>query len=182
MVSRDYIYISAAVLIFILGAVLGCETNKRLNPCNETSVVSDTIVVRDTVRLPVPQPVSKGVVKAEKVKPQIKPIEPVKKSESTEVPEEGKTVINDTPVLTESGEVEIPIERKEYVTKDYRAVVEGWRPSLVSMEVYRETKTITNTVTKRPIFSITVGPGAGYDGTKFVPFVGVTAGLVLWSK
>lgn len=39
----------------------------------------------------------------------------------------------------------IPIEKKEYKTSDYRAVVSGYKPSLDYMEVYRKTQTVTLT-------------------------------------
>jgi hypothetical protein len=44
---------------------------------------------------------------------------------------------------------EIPIERKTYQTEDYKAEIEGFRPSLVSMEIYRQTQFVTKTETLR---------------------------------
>lgn len=169
-----------AALIFIMGCVVGCEGNKYFSPCREmptSSVTTQMVVKRDTVKVEVPAPVSKGVVKTEIVKP--RKTDDVVES-NTEVP----TYENDAPTITQSGEVEIPIERKTYQGEDFKAVVEGWRPNLVSMEVYPKTTTITKTEVKlkKPVFSVTVGPGAGWDGKEIKPYLGVTAGLVIFSK
>ena len=50
-------------------------------------------------------------------------------------------VVRDT--VRDSIPVIIPIERKEYRTADYRAVVSGYKPSLDYIEVYRKTQTVT---------------------------------------
>ncbi len=77
---------------------------------------TDTVVVREVVRDTVLVPVKSYVVRTE--------------------------IVRDTTHV----EVEVPIERKEYKTDDYRAVVEGFRPSLVEMEVYRQTQLVTKTI------------------------------------
>lgn len=43
--------------------------------------------------------------------------------------------------------VEIPIEQKTYETPDYRAVIEGYKPFIMSMEVFPVTRIVTNTET-----------------------------------
>lgn len=184
MIKSDYTLLVVAALIFILGCVAGCEGNKYFNPCRElptSSVTTETTTKRDTVKVPVPTPVSKGVVKTETVKAR-KTADKV--TSNTEVSKEAQTAENDTPVITDSGEVEIPIEQKTYQTEEYKAVVEGWRPNLVSMEVYPKTTTITKTEVKlkSPRFSLTFGPGVGWDGKEIRPYLGVTAGLILFSK
>lgn len=85
-----------------------------------TEYVSDTVVVRDTVRDTVPRYVSVATVRRDTLL----------------VPLPADTVRDSIPVI-------IPIERKEYRTADYRAVVSGYKPSLDYMEVYRKTQTVT---------------------------------------
>jgi hypothetical protein len=72
-------------------------------------------------------------------------------------------------------QVPVPIIRKEYETEDYRAVIEGWRPSLIEMEVYQKTHYITNTVTIKSKQRFGVGLQAGYGFTPNggVPYIGV---------
>lgn len=82
----------------------------------------------------------------------------------------------------------LPVERRIYRTNEYRAVVEGWWPSLVEMEVYPRTRTVTRYMTRETVrktrwgigvqVGYGIGPGAGrcslYVG------VGVQYALVRW--
>lgn len=114
---------------------------------------TDTIVIRDTLIKRVPQPYRVEVVRT------------------------------DTVFISVSGEdsvkTVIPIERKEYRDDDYYAVIEGFRPELVSMTVYPKTKYITDTkeriVTKRSRWGVGIQAGYGYAPTinKPVPYIGV---------
>lgn len=77
-------------------------------------------------------------------------------------------------------EVEVPIERKVYQTDEYRAEIEGFRPSLVSMEVYRQTQYITTVQTVIPkIRPWRMSVSAGYrmtfidKNTNFAPFANI---------
>ena len=80
-------------------------------------------------------------------------------------------------------------EEKVYKDSTYTAWVSGYQPNLDSIEVYPRTVTnyITNEVTKmvtkikKPKWVISVGGGIGYNG-KIEPYVGLSAGYVLWSK
>ena len=75
----------------------------------------------------------------------------------------------------------VPIERKTYKTDDYKAVVEGWNPSLVEMEIYKKFEYITNTETiyetkyvkTKPRWGVGIQVGAGYNGQTFSPYFGV---------
>lgn len=169
----------------VIGFLLGALTYKRFNPCAELPVIAvqaDTVIVRDTLRLEVPQPAEKGVVRRDTVWLQIKPADSTKKDTATNTP--AKPLKADTvPRLEPNGAITIPIEQKEYKTEEYTALIEGWRPKLLSMEVYPKTTTVTTTITKlaKPRWGLTAGVGGGYDGQRFVPHVGVTFGWVIWS-
>lgn len=176
-----------ALLLVALGALLGALGYSYINPCRELPNYGkpDEVIVRDTIKVPVPVPVSDGVVDKVVVPPR-KDSDTVQNDErtpdGTNVPKEDKKPVDDTPSVLPSGEVEIPIERKTYQTEDYKAVVEGWRPNLVSMEVYPKTTTITQTKLKKPVFSLTLGPGVGWDGKEIKPAIQLTAGFVLFSR
>ena len=81
----------------------------------------------------------------------------------------------------DSVDVEIPIERKVYETEDYRAVVEGFHASLTSLDIYRPTRIVTQTVpikipdTRRWSLGLHAGYGATVHGGRviMVPTVGV---------
>jgi hypothetical protein len=101
--------------------------------------IADTVVIRDTIREMVPTIREVRIVRVD-------------------------TVFLRLPGDTVYVEVEVPIERKTYLTDDYRAEIEGFRPSLVSMEVYRKTRFVTQTQTVRVPDSRRWGIGvqAGY--------------------
>ncbi len=126
-----------------------------------TVTVRDTIIVRDTIRAEVPLPRVVEVVRYD-------------------------TLFVPVTAEKDSAEVILSIEQKEYVTTDYRAVVEGYRPRLVSMELYRQTQIIsdntTTTRTKNPHWAVTLGVGAGWTPQGLQPYVGATFGYVIWSR
>lgn len=84
----------------------------------------DTVVVRDTVRETVLVPKVRYLTRVDTVL----------------LPVRGDTV--EVPVL-------VPISRKVYEGEDYRAVVSGFRASLDTLDIFRKTQTVTNTVVQR---------------------------------
>lgn len=170
-----------------IGFLLGCLTYKRFKPCLElpvVTVVGDTLIVRDTLRMEVPAAVPKGEVRRDTVWLDLRPATPSEPDSPATVPE-GTSEGDTAPRLEPDGQLTIPISRKEYKTDDYRAVVEGWRPALISMEVYPKTTTITQTVTrlKKPRWGVAAGLGAGYAPTVgLYPSIGITVGPLLWSR
>ena len=83
----------------------------------------------------------------------------------------------------DSMSVVVPIEQRVYEGEYYKATVEGYRPSLVDMQlkIPAVLVTETKTVTKRKLWSVTIGPQLGYGITPagLHPYagVGVTFGL-----
>ena len=92
----------------------------------------------------------------------------------------------DTVYVSDTVPVLVPIERKEYATEEYRAVVEGWRPSLVEMEVYPRTQTVTKYLTRETIrksrWGIGLQVGYGVSESRLAPYlgVGVQYNIVSW--
>lgn len=84
---------------------------------------------------------------------------------------------------SDSVSVVVPIEQRVYEGEYYKATVEGYRPSLVAMQlkIPAVLVTETKTVTKRKLWSVTIGPQLGYGITPagLLPYagVGVTIGL-----
>ncbi len=187
MTTKGYLMIAAAVVIFAIGGIVGCQTHAHFNPADAVPLIgkSDTIVKRDTLQVFIPVPVKtedagKVTVRPRKASDTVKIASNVKPG--GDVPRE--TIKDDTPVLQPSGELDVPITRKTYSGPDFYAVVSGWRPSLDSLKVFPKTTTITNVqpVRKRSVISITVGPTAIYDGKGLRGGVGVTAGFTILSR
>jgi hypothetical protein len=98
-------------VIVALAALLGAS-GRRCAPNLETRV--DTLVVRDTIRDTVLVTVARQIVRTDTV---------------------WLRAVADTVFV----EVEVPVEQKIYQTADYRAVVEGFRPRLTEIEIFRNT-------------------------------------------
>ena len=85
---------------------------------------TDTVVVRDTVRETVLVPKVRYLTRVD-------------------------TVLLLVPGDTVKVPVLVPISRKVYEGEDYRAVVSGFRASLDTLDIFRKTQTVTNTVVRR---------------------------------
>lgn len=186
MTTRAALTLTAGLVIFALGGVVGCQMHAHFNPVNAVPLIgkSDTIVSRETIRVNIPFPVIEDVgnitVTPHKHSDTVKIVS--NSPYSGNVPRE--TIKDDTPVLQPSGNLDIPITRKTYTGADFKAVVSGWRPSLDSMTVYPKTTTVTTEkiVFKKSLFSVTVGPTFVFDGKEFKGGVGVTAGFTVFSR
>lgn len=121
----------------------------------------DTIVVRDTVRDTVPVDRWRTFVRVDTC----------------------YLVRVDSLMLRDTVRVEMPIEQVEYRTDRYRAVVEGWRPKLLSIECYESRQIITDTrrVATRKRWGIVLGAQVGYgitpEGPQPYAGVGLSFGL-----
>ncbi len=87
------------------------------------------------------------------------------------------------PETRDSATVVVPIERKTFEGEFYKATVEGYRASLLDMQLKVPTMLVTETktATKRKLWSVTIGPQVGYGFTPagWQPYagVGITFGL-----
>lgn len=121
------------------------------NTLQPVAVKVDTVIIRDTVRVPVPEPVVSEVIKY--------------------VPLTDTVMISDT--------VYIPILQKVYTATDYKAWVSGYQAALDSIEIYPKTVTVTRTIPPRRWgLGVTGGYGVGKDGLS--PFVGVGVYYRIW--
>ncbi len=147
-----------AVNGFLLGSVLlavffaGIRVGKGRGMMAEKSVCrADTVVRRDTIVEVIEKPVDRYIVRHDTVCVYI--------HDSVEVP------------------VYLPIERREYRTDRYHAVIEGYHPELISLATYPETKYITRTesrtVARGKRFGIGIQAGYGISKQGFTPYIGI---------
>jgi hypothetical protein len=158
---------------------------------------SDTVVVRDTVRVETPRPYAVTTVRVDTVRVttvRVDTVQGLRKQDRLRVLRDAADSASARAASkmetgsyngdTARARAVIPIERKEYRTDDYRAVVEGYRVQLVSMETYPKTTVITNTervtTTKKRRIGVGVQAGYGFNGTKFAPYVGVGVQWNVW--
>ena len=141
------------ILIVLLAIV---ATAGWLRPCKAlpAATVRDTLVICDTVHDTVPKPVLVRFDHWDTL----------------------RLAVREADTLRDSFYIPVPIERKEYLTADYHAVVSGYRPRLELMEVFRKTQTVT--VTPRPK-RWGIGPQAGF-GIPGGWYVGIGVSYDLW--
>ena len=110
--------------------LIGVIVWMQCNPHDPSMVYikGDTVRIRDTIRDTIPKPVKEALKRTDTV------YLPILIDITTDRTVEGDSI----PVL-------VPITSKEYKTDDYRAVVSGYKPSLDSMEIYRDKGFITLT-------------------------------------
>ena len=81
--------------------------------------------------------------------------------------------------------VEIPITQKVYEDSNYTAWVSGYKPSLDSLRIYRQTQTITIVEREKPkrwSIGVTAGYGITMQGSlQLEPFIGIGLTYNLWS-
>lgn len=144
------------VLMLAAAFFLGRALPKEPEP---GKVVRDTITVRDTVRDSIPRPF---IVRFDHWDTLYIPLYIT------------DTVAGDSILVP----VSVPIERREYRTEDYHAVISGYRPNLDVMEVFRKTQTVT---VREKAKRWGVGPqaGFGYPGGWYVG-VGISYHVWQW--
>lgn len=139
-----------ALVCFALGVIM-----MKCNGPHEvvrTIHTTDTLLIRDTIYQQVPVPEKVYIARTD-------------------------TVWIKLPGDTITVHVPLHIERKEYKTDDYFAVVEGWRPELVRLDLFPEQKIVTNsvyqTVKKKPRFGVGIQAGYGYSREGPSPYIGI---------
>lgn len=128
--------------------------------CKPDEVVkSDTIYVYDTIRIVEPILVKEEVVRYKNV----------------------YLPTTDTIVKIDSIEVIVPITERTYEDTAYKAVVRGYEPELVSLDIYKSTitKTITKTIKPKVVVSGGVYGGFGIKGADLG--IGISVGVPIWS-
>ena len=151
-----------AALLAILAAIGWLRPRKAV----PAETVRDTLIVRDTLRDTVPRPVLVCFDHWDTLRVAVRTVDTLRVAVRT------VDTLRDSVYIP----VPIPIERKEYRTDDYRAIVSGYRPRLDLMEVYRKTRTVT--VTKEPK-RWGIGPTAGF-GIPGGWYVGIGVSYDLW--
>lgn len=148
------IFVGCVVGSFLMGrATMSVGENKR-----------DTVVLRELVRDIMPMPTSSSQIRTElALLPRVM------------LPVDTSLPIVDTIKVVDSVLVEVPISRTEYSTDNYHIIAEGYRTKLLQVDVFPETKIITEQVTKRKSWGMSLGVQAGYGITPVgsQPYVGV---------
>lgn len=150
---------------FIGGAFVGFKYRQPPEPAKPQV---DTVWVHDTTRLTDSKPVGSVIATL-----------PTARPDTVFVPSiDSATARVDTIIIArDSVAVEVPIEQRTYEGEHYRAVVQGFQPELVSIDI----RLPEIAAPKRKWWSVTVGPQVGYGFTPkgWQPYagIGVSVGL-----
>lgn len=147
------------LLVALLAAIL-LFRNYDGNQVNERRVC-DTVIEHDTIRDSVPYPMFTYIYKYD--------------TSYLPIYIDSSTVNH---VTIDSAPVVIPIERKEYRMRDYRAVISGYHPNLDLMEVFHKTQTITVTP-KLKRWGLGIQAGCGVPSGWYIGF-GINYDLFQW--
>lgn len=147
---KTYLFVCTfvAIVALIVGFCLGQRTDAETPPIK---ILTDTLIVRDTVSVEKPVPVS------------------VRKTDTILV------AVKDTVVLRDTAFVVLSREQKYYRGDRYEAWVSGYQPTLDKFNVFTEDRTITNTVYVKQPYShrIAVFAQTAYCGSLITP-VGIS--------
>lgn len=158
-------FLCAAILFFLISGVY------RNRPVERVECFTDTIYVREVIRDTVLIPQKIYIARFDTV------YMAVRDSLSGDLPD----TLPEDPA---AGYI-IPIERKVYETNFYRAVIEGYKPELLEMSVFPETRYVVNTevrtIKKKPRFGVGIQTGYGFSGDKLKPYIGVGVQYNLFS-
>lgn len=165
------IAIVAVVLVIALPfAIKSCE------PKVEEVVECDTIYVYDTIRIVEPVPVKEEVVRYVYV---TLPKNEQNESECAEMSSQNEQ----NEFQEDSVEVIIPITERTYEDSTYKAVVRGYNPELVSLDIYNKTVyypvIVNKTVKPKIVVSAGVYGGFGAKGADYG--LGITVGVPILS-
>ena len=188
------------IVVVVLVLALPLLYKGGYEPKNEPK--SDTIYIRDTIRIVEPTPVKEEVVDEEVVKfPKAKSeIKDELKSElnipiynelesngglSNELSYDSARLINEVSKTEreDSVAVIVPISEKVYDDSLYRAVVRGYKPELVSIDIYNTTKyyPVVEKVKIKPKITISAGFYGGFGNNGASYGLGVMVGVPIWS-
>lgn len=164
--------IAAVVLVIALPLLYkgGCE------PKSEPK--SDTIYIHDTIRIVKPIPTDEDVVRHDTAsfpKGELKNIPICNELESIGRLSNG--------LSNDSAKVVIPITERTYEDSTYKAVVRGYNPELVSLDIYNSTKyyPVVEKVKVKPKIVVSAGVYGGF-GVKGSDYgLGIMVGVPIWS-
>lgn len=175
MKTSTLLAINVAAILVVLAAFGGWIGRGAWERRHTKPLQADTVCVwiHDTVKLVETKPAGTVVVKL-----------PVVVRDTIKIAQNANAadhLLDSTQMVqpSDSVQVEVPMERKTYEGENYRAVVQGFRPELVSIDVRQQTVTVTEY--KRKWWSVTIGPQLGYGFTPagWQPYagIGITAGI-----
>lgn len=193
--KRDWLWVALIVSVllnFLLISKVNTETAEVSVDRDTTSIVEPTpnsynVVSYDTATFPIVSELeSIGKLPASKNLPDI---EVFGTQEDVYVPEKADSgtltasyeQVNSIGKVSDSAKVVIPITERTYEDSTYKAVVRGYKPELVSLDIYRQQTTVYRQQTRKPKVVVGIGPYAGFGNNGFSYGIAVNVSMPIWS-
>lgn len=150
-----------------------------------SAIIPDTIIVHDTIKVVEPKYITQTVVSHDTAwLPLVE--EPTDTLHLANQFADHRT--NGSPCdyllsYVDSVPVVIPITERTYKDRTYKAVVSGYDPKLVSLDIYNDKSVVyvTSVVKKKPKIAVSAGAYGGF-GSKGVDYgLGIMVGVPIWS-
>lgn len=175
MFGGDGIATYVMVLVLVVSVLLNVVLwgNERADKRADKTLF-DTIIVHDTITVIKPTVICERVLKVDTVW--------FERADNMEDSGENQPFSGED-FTADSVQVVIPITERTYEDSTYKAVVRGYNPELVSLEVYRRIVYIDRieAIEKRPRVVVSAGVYGGF-GVKGADFgLGVSVGMPIWS-
>lgn len=157
--------------VLMVSVLLNLFLARRGYERTDEDVRVDTLVVRDTVRIVEPIHIKETVVRYDTVWFERYPLRP----------SDSSSLKGDSAEPSDSIEVMVPITQKVYEDSLYKAVVRGYNPELVSLDIYRQQTTVYRQQTRKPKVVVSAGVYGGF-GVKGADYgLGISVGVPIWS-
>lgn len=159
--------LSAVVGMAIMAVVIACAVYSirvSVKQGQQPPIIeakSDTVYIHDTLRITQPVPTYQEVVRVE-----------------TEYLER---VVNDT--IIDTVYVRVPISQVVYENNRYKAVIQGYHPRLISLDIYTDKTYVYShkTIVKPAKLSLSAGIYGGYGPKGFDYGLGIMLGIPIFS-
>ena len=182
MMKRDWLWV-ALIMSVLLNVFLATIVNRQ----RTTDMPVDTPVVHDTIRIVEPTPTEEDVVRHDtaafpmvgqselksELKDELKNIPISNELESTSNPTSN--------LAQDSVKVVVPITERTYEDSTYKAVVRGYNPELVSLDIYRQQTTVYRQQTRKPKVVVGIGPYVGFGNKGLNYGIAVNVSMPIWS-
>ena len=151
----DLAIVVVVLVIALPIAIKSCEPKEEVVKC-------DTIYIHDTISIVEPIHVKETIVRHDTV------FFPLSNGLSNGL-------------SNDSAKVVIPITERTYEDSTYKAVVRGYNPELVSLDIYRQHTTVYGQQTRKPKVVVGIGPYAGFGNKGFNYGIAVNVSMPIWS-
>lgn len=180
MMKRDWLWVALIVSV-LLNVFLATIVNRQ----RTTDMSADIPVVHDTIRIVEPTPTEDDVVRHDTASfPMVGQSEPKGELKNIPICNELDSTSNLTSNLTQdSAMVIVPITERTYEDSTYKAVVRGYNPELLSLDMYRTEVYYPMIVEKKVKPKVVVSAGVyGGFGVKGADYgLGISVGVPILS-